>query len=157
MPDVHHVIWTSLKSGPSKCMCQLGNFHTIAGCKVTKRQTLIMVTNGTAYNYCHFEAVCNMYLQSQYTVQGWNSHMEWIYILDITTSKTEDKICSALPHERRQWHIHRCIPENEDLESMLKWLSKERPTAIPTAGLTSGHALTSLSAVLQKSKDNLSC
>jgi len=84
--------------------------------------------------------------------------MEWIHFLDITTLKTEKKkICSALPHEGRQRHIHRCIPEIEDLESMLKWLSKERPTAIPTAGLTSGNALTSLSAVLQKSTDKMSC
>jgi len=98
-----------------------------------------------------------MYLQSQWTVQGWNSNTEWIYFLDFTTLKIEEKICSALPHEGRQWHIHRCIPENEDLESLLKWLSKERPTAIPTAELTSGHALTSLSAVLQKSTDKISC
>ena len=83
--------------------------------------------------------------------------MEWIYFLDVTTLKTEDKICSAFPREGRQLHTHRCIPQNEDLESLLKWLSKEWPTAIPTAGLTSGHALTSLSAVLQKSTDKISC
>jgi hypothetical protein len=112
------VIWTSLKSSPSKCMCQFGNFHLIAGCQVKKRSTLIRVTNGTAYYYCNIEAVCNTYLQSQQTVQGWNSNMEWIYFLDVTTLKTEDKIFSALPHDGRQWHIHSCIPENEDLESL---------------------------------------
>ena len=50
----------------------------------------------------NIEGGCNMYLQSQWTVQGWNSNMEWIYFLDVTTLKTEDKICSALPHEGRQ-------------------------------------------------------
>lgn len=154
------IMWcnlTTLKSSPSKRMCQFGDFHLIAGCKVKKRYTLIMVTKGTVYNYCNIEAVCNKYLQSQWTVQGWNNNMEWIYFLDVTTLKTEDKICSALPQEGRQWHIHRCIPENEDLESLLKWLSTEQPTAIPTAGLTSGHALTSLSAVLQKTTHRISC
>jgi hypothetical protein len=61
-------------------MCQLGNFHLIAGCKVKKRQTLIMVTNGTAYNYCNIEAVCNMCLQSQYMGETviWYGFTSWM-------------------------------------------------------------------------------
>jgi hypothetical protein len=34
--------------------------------------------------------------------KGGTSNMEWIYFLNVNTLKTEDKIRSALPHERRQ-------------------------------------------------------